>query len=376
MTHIKVLIVDDNTQLRRTLRATIEEVQTWEIKDQGFEDLPESLCQFRPDMIILDLINGAPQDGQDTGNASFGEIRETWFCPVIVYSAFPDKQTFDHPYVARVKKGKDSEKRVLECLEKFIPEARLIQSVHQDFDLRIREALRDSVRALRDQAGGTDGSIGSAVRRAVRRLVAARMDAGTSQDGNLQAWERFVIPPIGDHLLTADLLKRLGGEWMNPEDFRLVLTPSCDLVIRKDLNERQQVLVSRCEPIRKLGKIDLVPGRELTKKQKERLRSILTEGMTDTFLPIPGFKGHVPVMVANLKQLELIEIQKIGTTSQDQVNGTGNFEFERVASTDSPFRETVAWAYLRVTGRPGLPPFDVAGWLCDISDYLKLSEYQ
>ena len=373
---MKVLIIDDNEQLRKTLRTAIEEERSWEIEDQGFESLPESLCQFRPDMIILDLINGAPQNDQDEGNASFEQIRETWFCPVIVYSAFPEKQTFDHPYVASVPKGSESESKVLESLEKFIPEATMIRSVHHDFDLRIREALRDSVHALSDQAQRTDGYAGSALPRAVRRLVAARMDAGSRGDGNLLAWERFVIPPIGDTLLTADLLKRIGADWKNPVGFRLVLTPSCDLVPEADRTEGQQVLVSRCEPLRKLGNIDLVTGKELNSRQKKRLSSILTEGMTDNHLPIPGFKGQVPVMVANLKSLELIDLQRIGLASQEKVNGTGGFEFERVASTDSPFRETVTWAYLRVTGRPGLPDFDVASWLCDISEYLKQSEQQ
>lgn len=372
---MKVLIIDDNAHLRQTLRTSIEDERSWEIEDQSFEDVSNALCEFQPDMIVLDLINGTPQDGKDTGNASFNQIRETWFCPVIVYSAFPDQQRFDHPFVASVPKGSGSELQVLECLDGFISDAEMIRSVHRDFDSRIREALRDSVYALRVQVGDSeDDSIGSAVPRAVRRLVAARMDAGTIEAQNLQAWERFVVPPLGDHLLTADLLRKSDADWTNPEEFRLVLTPSCDLVPQAGRDAMQQVLVARCEPLRKLGIVDLVPGEELSIRKKERLRSILTEGMTDSHLPIPRFTGQVPVMAANLKSLELLDLSAIALKSQDQANGTCVFEFERVASTDSPFRETVTWAYLRVTGRPGLPPFDVDSWLRDISDYLIKSE--
>ena len=103
--------------------------------------------------------------------------------------------------------------------------------------------------------------------------------------------------------------------------------------------------------------LTLSPGNQLNRKQKERLQSIITEGMADKMLPIPEFVGKVPMMVANLGRLELLE------WPVDE-------KFERVASTDSPFREMVVWAFLRVTGRPGLPEIDVDGWLENLSDWL------
>jgi len=84
--------------------------------------------------------------------------------------------------------------------------------------------------------------------------------------------------------------------------------------------------------------------------------------MTGNFLPIPGLKEKVPVMVANLKKLDLLEQNRI----QLKHNDSGSPIFERVASTDSPFREMVVWAYLRVTGRPGLPEINIDHWLEDI----------
>ena len=116
-------------------------------------------------------------------------------------------------------------------LKEFAPLALMIRSVHEDFDGRIREALRDSVRTLRSQIGvGGNGLVNSILRRAVRRLVAAQVDAGASANGKLEPWERFVIPPLGEHLLTADVLRKVNAEWRAEDAFRLVLTPSCDLV--------------------------------------------------------------------------------------------------------------------------------------------------
>lgn len=375
MSNIRVLIIDDKVNLRQTLRGTLEEESEWKVLDHGFEGLDEILVRFRPDLIVLDLVEGEPPKVTDTGNKSFNQIRETWFCPVVVYSAYPDEQLFDHPLVEKIVKGADSDVDVRNCLAKFVPRARMIRSVHEDFDARVREALRDSVHALNEQkdaeGNDTDDSI---LARAVRRLVAARIDVRAAAEGNLHAWERWVVPPLGDHLLTADLLRLKQKDWTNQDAFRLVLTPSCDLATGHDRRPKvDKVLVACCEPMEKLGGIKLQGGQELSRRSKSKLQSILTEGMAENAIPIPLFRGHVPLMVANLRNLELIEWNRIDLGVEDCDAEKVSSEFRRVASTDSPFREMVVWAYLRVTGRPGVPEIDIERWTDDISDYLETS---
>ena len=248
----------------------------------------------------------------------------------------------------------------------------MIRSVHEDFDTRVREALHDSVQALREQPGATGGTPQEVVLpRAVRRLVAARVDAGASSEARLLAWERFVVPPLGSHLLTGDILCR-DIEHADEDDFRLVLSPSCDLVVRRNGRAAvDRVLVARCEEITRLGKYQLTAGRHLSDDMKENLLPLLTEGMVGHFLPIPEFRGQVPPMVANVKRLELLgwrEVQLEGEEDGGQL--PADQRFRRVASTDSPFREMVVWAYLRVAGRPGLPDVDVNGWLDMLSNHL------
>lgn len=98
------------------------------------------------------------------------------------------------------------------------------------------------------------------------------------------------------------------------------------------------------------------------------MRPLLTEGIADGLLPIPQFIDHVPSMAANLKHLDLVGWDEVRLETEDGHAAADGAAFVRVASTDSPFRELVVWAYLRVTGRPGAPAFDVDGWLDDISD--------
>ena len=237
--------------------------------------------------------------------------------------------------------------------------------MHRDFDARIREALRDSVEALRGQAEANGGNGHEVVvPRAIRRLVAARVDARVSGEGKLQAWERFVVPPLGDHLLTADLLRlHRSDELLKEEDFRLVLTPSCDLVPDRDGQHNvKHVLVAHCEKVEKLGNIELTSGQALSNKKKNNLRPFFTEGMVGPLVPIPEFWSHVPMMVANLGRLELLRWDQVEVALREGNGASVEGKFRRVASTDSPFREMVVWANLRVTGRPGLPEIDVDGW--------------
>ena len=372
---MKVLIIDDDEQVRKTLRTELGENRDWQVEDRGFGGVDETLTRFRPDMMVLDIIEGeALGEGQDTGKTWFDRIRETWFCPVVVYSAFPDQWSFEqHPFVEKIEKGAGSDEQVQARLMRFAPTAEIIRTVHQDFDARVREALRDSVHALGGQIGAlADGSAeNSTLARAVRRVVAARVDAGAAGETKLHPWERYVIPPLGQHLLTADLLRRKDADWTDANAFRLVLTPSCDLVPRGDSANFGRILVACCKRLDKLGNVELEHGKELSSSQKKKLRPLLTEGMAGSRVPIPEFREHVPLMAADLSSLELLDFGQVQLESADGASSGQDRLYRRVASTDSPFREMVGWAYLRVTGRPGTPEIDVERWLAAISAHLK-----
>ena len=255
MSQIKVLHVDDDKDVRESLRCSLKAEREWELEDQGFAGVKETLARFRPDLVVLDLVEGTEMEGTASGNRIFGNIWDNWFCPIVVYSAFIGKQEFEHSFVATVKKGSGSLNTVRDRLDSFILQAEMIRSVHLDFDARIREALRDSVYAVRGQIGNTRKD--ESVPRAVRRLVAARVDVGASREAKLHAWERFVVPPLGDQFLTADLLKEKDADWREAKAFRLVLSPSCDLVHDGSQNSKvDRILVARCEEMKRLGKIE------------------------------------------------------------------------------------------------------------------------
>ena len=102
------------------------------------------------------------------------------------------------------------------------------------------------------------------------------------------------MPPLGEQLFTGDLLCR-DVEEAEEGDFRLVLTPSCDLAVRRNGRTAvDRVVVACCERITKLGRYELPAGAQLSGALRENLRPILTEGMVGHQLPIPEFRGQVP----------------------------------------------------------------------------------
>ncbi|MCY3932082.1 MAG: hypothetical protein OXH70_10200 [Acidobacteria bacterium] len=376
---MKVLVIDDDPDVKETLQDTLKEAGGWTVLGRGFTDAEDALRSWRPDLVVLDLVEDSVVDAPDSGNAAFERIWEIWFCPVVVYSAFPDQQDFNHPLVAQVEKGRGSEERVRAHLEGFELQAKMIATVHDEFDKRIREALRDSIPLLSEQFTAAGPEAGT-LARSVRRLVAARVDEGALGEGPLHAWERFVVPPLGDHLLTADLLKLTRTESSDAASFRLVLTPSCDLVAHGGAEPRAtRVLVARCESLRELdifssgaaSNQSTNQSRVPTERQKRKLRTFLNDGAVDRHVFIPALQGRSPAMVANLKRLELLCWNQIVQSGCVAIEETGCPQYERVASTDSPFREMVTWFYLQVAGRPGLPPFDARASLNEIVDSLQ-----
>lgn len=182
------------------------------------------------------------------------------------------------------------------------------------------------------------------------------MDDLSRHGQKLASWEQYLCPPVSEDLQLGDILLKAGGSKEDPASFRIVLTPSCDLVASGRRQPKvKHVLVARCCAIKDGIRVTSL-GDIGTGKMKERLpKTVLSQGYFETILPLPALAGRMPHMAANLRELELINFDDIGRDGG---------VFERLASVDSPFRELVAWAYMQVACRPGMPDRDFQKW-CD-----------
>lgn len=358
-----VLIIDDEQDVADVVKTAIEEgipgsACTIEI---DFNKSAERIKGLRPDAIVLDLMEGH-QSSNLPGQRTWRSVWESTFCPIVIYTGSdadlqPPVPT-NHPFVKRIPKGAGTQAQVVAALNAFAPAIDSVSKLRAEVDAVIHKVLRDT-------AG--DGHLpmndASHLLHAGRRRIAATMDDETiTGKRKMTSWEVYLLPAIGQDCLTGDILFKRGTLSDNPESYRLMLSPSCDLARG---GKGLPALVAKCaKPATMISKfrasleaLNPSEGDIAEKNLKKALASlVLSQGSWNGWYPLPAFTNSVPACAANLKDLELIPIASIGPID------SSTHEYVRVASIDSPFREQVAWAYLTTAARPGMPDRDLKPW--------------
>ena len=129
-------------------------------------------------------------------------------------------------------------------------------------------------------------------------------------------------------------------------------------------------LCAECEPKEAFHGIGLTSN----PKQKDmgRVVSMLNRGYNENKVALPEFPNTIPHMTANLKKLALTPLDAIALSpeqialSHRQGGQKPQYQYVRVASIVSPFREQIVWAYLQNACRPGVPDRDAKSWAGEI----------
>ena len=360
---LRVLFVEDDREAIDPILDQIEQKETEiEYCVFNFHEAEENIRSLRPDIVILDLFDGALIEENNRGSAQLDFIWEQQFCPVVVHTGLPEAiEDFEHPFVQMLKKGRGSDEQVLEAIRSFKPHVQALKEA-EDY---IKDSFAFAMRDVAPYAFDTFSEIeqrNDAILRASRRRLAAMMDNLAVEGKKLASWEQYIFPPISKDIMLGDVLRKTDGKDTNPASFRVVLTPSCDLVSSGGRPPKvRNVLVAKCCSTER--GFELISRKDLgTEKRRDRLKSdVLSRGFLEIIMPFPALEGRIPTMMVNLRELELIPLSDV--VSEEK-------QFCRVASLDSPFRELVSWAYVQVSGRLGLPDRDFASW-CDeiVADY-------
>jgi len=358
MPPLRILFIDDIPESVRMAREWAQ--TTFSCKIVSFRGFEKELEDFQPHIAIVDRFEGTPPEGPDQGALVFKEIWDHRFCPVIIYSAFPDVEGIedrpsDHPLVKRVTKGANLEP-FRNAIQILLPLVEAIESaerhIHEQFSIALREVAPYAASVFTDPAEFND-----AVTRHGRRRLAALMDELSL--GVLASWEPYIHPPISEDICLGDVIRQKEGNWENPGAFRVVLTPSCDLVASGGREPKvKKVLVARCSSSKQGIKSTALGMYDPEQLGKILVSTLLTQGFFQKIVPFPILRGKIPLMMADLKKLDLIPISEITLN--------GNDKYIRIASLDSPFRELISWAYMQTACRPGLPERDFESWRDEI----------
>ena len=361
---LKLLFIEDEPDAVAPVVNLLKREQTdIQCEVTHFTDAESRIVTVRPDIIILDLLDGGiTPEPESAGLGTRDFIWNQHFCPLVIYSARPDihdEKYEPHPFVKSVQKGKDSPRKIMDALGELRPQVEALteaeEHVRQSFSCAMRDVAPYAFEAFTDAAQRAE-----TIKRSGRRRLAALMD-GLSRDVTMLAsWEQYLCPPVSCDIKLGDVLRKADGKCDDPSSFRVALTPSCDLVASNGrVPKVDRVLVAKCCSMR-IG-LDLTSLKGIKPKklnENDRLvKTVLSHGYFEAVIPFPCLKGRIPTMMADLRDLEIIPIGDIGVD---------NKPFLRVASIDSPFREMVAWAYLHTACRPGLPDRDFISWRDEI----------
>lgn len=356
---LRILIVEDDEGVSATLKDTIEQAVSGSecVVEANFDRACTMLRVQIFDAVVLDQFEGEKNETNKKAEQVWRMIWNIQFMPVVVYSAFDleldEDFPRDHPVLTYIAKSTEHD-AVAKHIALITPYLSQLQTVRDEIRLVVREALIRVAPLISKSAQEISDGKPDQLARIVRRRIAARMDLNTILTGSKPAaWEQYIFPPLDEQWLMGDILFACGGNPQSSTSYRLVLTPSCDLVLYKEKRKVTHVLTCYC------GDIDrYVQAARVGKTELDNLSRFLTEPQVGGYIPMPGYHNQIPPMAAQLRKLDLIPVEDIGDVETSK--------FSRVASVDSPFREQIAWAFIQIAGRPALPDRDLGSWIDEI----------
>lgn len=378
---MKILIIEDDERVSSLLKEEIEEKFFSEypnliIKQSGFGEASEKVDSLEPDAVILDI--SVPETLPDEDEPGIEIIEKIWnskFCPLIIYTAVPDKikntnELEQHPFVEILSKGPSSEEKVVDELYNFASHIKALNETERSFRNTYHKSMRHLAPYVFKVPNIDDQERVELLLRSGKRRFAALCDQDINNESGLEPWEQYIFPPLDDDLLLGDIIQEKNAEFSNAESFRIILTPSCDLATFSNRRPKvKKVLVSKCFFMPEaLKAVSLKNANEGDLKSK-----LLNSGYFGVIVPFPKFFDKIPLMATNLRNLELIPINKIYMGRDDDLISTRH-KYKRIASLDSPFRELISWAYQQVACRPGLPDRNVTAWASEIKKATKDKE--
>lgn len=356
---LKVLIIEDEDVVGNLLEEKISD-RLKELSHtpviQRCRSIPQSgemLEDFRPHLVTLDLKDESTDD-MAAGKPAWEFIRDTHFCPVVFYSAnalpdgFPDGT--DH-FARYLYKGDKQPSDVAATIEGFVPHVIGLEQIRTEVESRYAKSLQ-KVSKLIWKAEADPEARSQALLRVTRRRLAATLEHPLGEEKNIKAWEQFICPPVDEHLCTGDVVFRRGGSRSSATDFRVILTPPCDLVPSQ--NAVVAILLGQCFPVAH-AEVFRRAGIQFNQTPTAKLAEKLMKDEVGGMKIIPKLSDLWPTMVLDFKSLELVARTAIALSPEAATEGS---VFARIASMDSPFREALSWRFMQTAGRPGTPDTD------------------
>jgi hypothetical protein len=359
---LKLLIVEDDESQVQAYKKTIElynreggnavtiNSHIEKSLDQGMEAILNNVY----DTAIVDLKLSSSSDDVSEGNRIVKKILEELRFPVIVRSGFTSSldEELEEQLCPFFKIYERTEKRIEELLDEIVEiyktgitrflgkDGRIASKVdnylHKIFWKHISHSFDD----LMEPSSNNENVL---LRYILTHLIEylSLPDSGSSHlyfNG-----EMYIIPNINDVLFTGVLLKK-----NDSEDFYVILTPACDMVLRKNGKiKASKILLVNIEDINNVGELK----EEMTKQsKKDKKRKMVKEFLKNNFSlyyhflpPSPGFPGG------------FINFREVNSWEEIDIKSS----FKIVGRITQPFLKDIIARFSAYYARQGQPDFDI-----------------
>ena len=386
-TPVRVLLVDDETELARSVADNIERYLVDRLNppfdsamvdvESNFESSLEHLTSSRFDLLILDILRESEgtSSPDDAGRDVFAAIRARQFLPVVFYAGDPRpvSDLINPPFVQSVDKGPNPEAlldAVAAAINSGLP--LILRRVHQGVDAIVRDFVSTFVMNSWHRINGSVPDIAYLLARQLGTSFVTRADqiaeaiaesvgdsATTVSDATIHP-HRFYAAQLHPGHSTGDIYRRSAPpscvEDDTAADYFTLLTPTCDLVGAENQEGKPKaefVLLGRCKLIGEFAEYSKwnasFANGAPSNTAKQRLIRLLSSrpegGQADRYFFLPG-AWHVPDLLVDLQEIVSLRLDSF-------------LALDRVASLDSPFAEALSQQYVRFVGRIGVPDLDL-----------------
>ena len=377
----RLLVVDDDEVICNQIKDFLEgekgnDGESIEVEIiNEFSRALETLEKQRFDLVILDLRVGSLEDypEEEAGEKTLQAVKKRLFIPVIFHTGLPHlAEDLKSDLVDVITKSGDLD-QLLDAIKKMF-ETKLPQ-INKAITRHVEEVQRqymwDFVAKHWSDFGKPDNE-GELAYLLTRRLALSlsvtnirelKTELGSligkvledsSQNESISHAHPvtyYICPVISKNHRTGDLYKHQDG------DFYVLLTPSCDLVIRNNIRcKAEQVLIAKCVLLEQQEEyLNWNNPTNLNKTQLEKLqkklKSLMTNGKVDgrqedRFYFLPGVQAlNIPDLIIDLHQLHNVSYVEFDTPKP----------WERRASLDRPYAEALSAKLTRYLGRIGTP---------------------
>lgn len=365
----RVLVVDDKEGvaaetaelLNRTLNLDLSAERILAAPENSFDQALETLSQGGIDLLVLDVIQqGATTrgvEGELRGINVFEQVRSTRFLPIVFLTALPNEVNHyrNPPFVHVVSKQTDDFNEELarcisDCLDSPFP--RLSRELQNHIDRVSRDFMIEFVEENWDELSHNEEDVAHLL---MRRLGVSFDNGGSlfedrpgnspSPSGKVPPIRHYIVPPPTEFRM-GDVLK-LPVESDSSEsldNWYVIMTPSCDLANRK----ADSVILAECIGMSAFTEYNQwVQNRSTSgrKKLARLLKSNPADGQQFRYYYLPK-AWKLPDLIVDLQKLSHIPLESLN-------------DYDKVASIDSPYAESLSHQFHSYAGRIGTPDLDI-----------------